>query len=316
MYFKKLFVVFVLTIFVFSSLLAVQRPELKFRLVKVKKGDTYYKLFGDKWTIIRTINKIDEYHLEIGAELKVPLDWELAKEYPFFPKFLEQEKKVPKLILVAIEEQFLAGYEFGELKFWHSICSGMEKGLTADWILKRQAEIEKWQKEKIEKERISELTKDKKEALTVLEKILKEWPEIIEHPTPRGRFKVLYKRADHRSSIYPRPDGGQFMPWTVMFSWKGYGFHAWGFPNDLKKSIKKLIEIYFGALAPMIIREFEKYALGRMPGWPASHGCIRLFYEDANNLFEWVEVKKTIVLIIDSFDDFPPAADQPKAEKK
>lgn len=288
MFFKKMligFIVFPLffNLSVFDSF-RHKRPELEFRYIEVKKGDTYWKLFGDNWEIVSRINKIDIWHLVPGTRLKVPLDWELAKGYPFFPKFLWREKETPKLILVVIQEQFLAGYEYGWLKFSYPVCSGMEKGLTPDWVLKRQAEIEKWQKEKEE--------------------------ALAEHPTPRGRFKVLYKRANHRSSIYPKPDGGQFMPYAAIFSWEGYGFHAWGFPNDLKRSIKKSLEVYFGALAPVIIKEFEKYAMGRMPGWPASHGCIRLFYEDAHSLFEWVEAKKTIVLIIDSFEDFPPAAEK------
>lgn len=301
MFFKKLYIGFIVFPLFFNlsvfDLFTHKRPELEVRYVKVKKGDTYWRLFKDKGEIVSRINKIDIWHLMPGTRLKVPLDWELAKGYPFFPKFLWREKETPKLILVVIQEQFLAGYEYGWLKFSYPVCSGMEKGLTPDWVLKRQAEIEKWQKERMEKERISELAESKEEVLA-------------EHPTPRGRFKILYKGANHRSSIYPKPDGGQFMPWTAIFSWEGYGFHAWGFPNDLKESIKKALRIYFKALAPAIIEEFEKYAMGKMPGWPDSHGCIRLFYEDAHSLFEWVEAKKTIVLIIDSFENFPPAAEK------
>lgn len=129
MFFKKVFVGLII-IFIFSNLLSAEQPELKFRYIKVKEGDTFWKLFGDKWEIVSRINKIDEYHLLPGTILKVPLDWELAKEYPFFPKFLEQEEGVPKLILVSIQEQFLAGYEYGQLKFWYPISSGTEKDPT------------------------------------------------------------------------------------------------------------------------------------------------------------------------------------------
>lgn len=130
MLFKKLCIGFVV-LFVFLNLsLSYERQELKFRYIEVKKGDTFLKLFGDKWEIVSRINKIDEFHLLPGTVLKVPLDWESAQEYPFFPKTLEQEIGTPKLILISLEEQFLAGYEYGKLKFWYSISSGMENYRT------------------------------------------------------------------------------------------------------------------------------------------------------------------------------------------
>lgn len=274
MFFKKILVGLII-LFIFSNLLSGEQPELKFRYVKVKQGDTFWKLFKDKWEIVSRINKIDRWHLLPGVILKVPLDWELAKEYPFFPKFLEQETEIPKLILVVIQEQFLAGYEFGELKFWYPISSGMEKGLTPDWVLKMEAEKEKE-------------------------------VEPVNRPTPRGRFTILYKRINHKSNLYPKPDGGQPMPFAIMVSWEGYGLHAWGIPKHLKQ--------WFEELAGEEI-DLEKYSFSGLPGWSASHGCIRLFLEDAQKLFKWAEVG-TVVLIIDSFDDFPPTADQPKAEEK
>lgn len=264
MFLKKLFITSfaILLVFSFFLLFAHERPELKFRYVKVKQGDTFWKLLKSKWEIVSRINKIDEYHLLPDTILKVPLNWELAKEYPFFPKFLEQEKEVPKLILVVIQEQFLAGYEFGELKSWYPISSGMEKGLTPDWFLKIEAEKE-------------------------------EEVELANHPTPRGRFTILYRRINHKSNLYPKPDGGQPMPFAIMFSWEGYGLHAWGISKHLKQWFEELVgeEI-----------DLEKYSFSGLPGWPASHGCVRLFIEDAQKLFEWAEIG-TVVLIIDSFDD-------------
>ena len=187
-----------------------------------------------------------------GILLKVPEDWELAKKYPFFPEFLEQEKEIPKLILVVIQEQFLAGYEFGQLKFWYPVCSGKEKGLTPEWFLKTEG----------------------------------EWP------TPRGRFPVLYKDQYHKSNLYPEPGGGWPMLYALMFSWQGYGLHAYSIPESLRE--------HFGLLPEDLQAEVKRSS--RMPGWPASHGCVRLFIEDARNLFKWAKIG-TIVLIIDSFDD-------------
>lgn len=254
MFFKKLFIITFIILFALSLslLFAYERPELEFRYVKVKEGDTFYKLFKDKWEIVSRINKIDEYHLLPDTILKVPLDWELAKEYPFFPKFLEQKKEIPKSILVVIQEQFLAGYEFGELKFWYPVCSGKEKGLTPERILKKYGE----------------------------------------YPTPRGEFTVLCKDLIHKSNLYPKPNGGWPMPFTLLFSWTGYGFHAWGVPDYLKEQ--------FGILESELEKEVKREA--RMPGWPASHGCVRLFIEDAHKLFKWARVGTT-GLIIDSFED-------------
>lgn len=299
MFFKKIFVGLVM-FFTFFNLLLAEQPELKFRYIKVNEGDTFWKLFKDKWEIVSRINKIDRWHLLPGKTLKVPLDWELAKKYPFFPEFLEQEKDVSKLILVVIKEQFLAGYEYGEIKFWYPICSGMEKGLTPEWFLKMESEKEK--KEKVIKElgRILTLKEGVDEALALLGAMIKAEPETIERPTPRGRFKVLYKDLNHQSSIYPEPDGGQPMPFTIMFSWKGYGLHAWGIPKHLKQWFEELVGDKI---------DLESYSFSGLPGWSASHGCIRLFLEDAQKLFEWVRVG-TAVWIIDSFEDLILARSQ------
>ena len=54
--------------------------------------------------------------------------------------------------------------------------------------------------------------------------------------TPTGRFQVLEKRRFHRSSTY----GNAPMPWMVRLTWSGIAFHS-----------------------------------GALPGFPASHGCIR-----------------------------------------
>lgn len=253
MFFKKSVIIYVaLIVFLSLLLFPYARPELKFRYVKVKQNDTFWKLFKDKWEIVSRINKIDKWHLLPGKILKVPLDWELAKKYPFFPEFLEQEKEVPKLILVVIQEQFLAGYEFGQLKFWYPICSGREKGLTPEWVLKTKGE----------------------------------------YPTPRGRFSVLYKDKCHKSNLYPEPNGGWPMPFALMFSWAGYGLHAWGMPESLKDKYNNLDE--------ETVKEVKEGA--RMPGWAVSHGCARLFLEDAEKLYGWAKIG-TIILIIDSFED-------------
>jgi L,D-transpeptidase ErfK/SrfK len=64
--------------------------------------------------------------------------------------------------------------------------------------------------------------------------------------TPRGTFYFYSKGGQGcYSSIYPVPTGGAPMPYCMYF-YKGFALHA-----------------------------------SELPGYNASHGCIRLFYEDA-----------------------------------
>lgn len=64
-------------------------------------------------------------------------------------------------------------------------------------------------------------------------------------PTPMGRFVVTDKYRDWKSTIYPAR-----MPYFLRLSCRDFGMHA-----------------------------------GVVPGYPASHGCIRLPAEDAKALF-------------------------------
>ncbi len=69
-------------------------------------------------------------------------------------------------------------------------------------------------------------------------------------PTPKGRFVVTDKYKDWKSTIYPAR-----MPFFLRLSCKDFGMHA-----------------------------------GALPGYPASHGCIRLPAADAKALFTEVPV--------------------------
>ena len=69
-------------------------------------------------------------------------------------------------------------------------------------------------------------------------------------PTPKGRFVVTDKYKEWKSTIYPAK-----MPYFLRLSCKDFGMHA-----------------------------------GVLPGYPASHGCIRIPVADAKALFEEVPV--------------------------
>ena len=66
------------------------------------------------------------------------------------------------------------------------------------------------------------------------------------HPTPTGIFTILGKELYHRSSIY----SGAPMPFMQRITYTGVAMHE-----------------------------------GVLPGYPASHGCIRMPHEFAQRLF-------------------------------
>jgi hypothetical protein len=87
--------------------------------------------------------------------------------------------------------------------------------------------------------------------------------------TPTGLFFVLAKDSAHVSNAFLTEDGlGAPMPWAVAFRW-GYWFH--GVYNNPKG----------------------------LPGFPASHGCIRLFDKDARSFYYWVD-RETVILIVEN----------------
>lgn len=80
-----------------------------------------------------------------------------------------------------------------------------------------------------------------------------------EFPTPKGAYVVTNKYKDWKSTIYEDAS----MPYFMRLSCGDFGLHA-----------------------------------GALPGYPASHGCIRLPYEKARTFFAKVEVG-TLVEIVD-----------------
>ncbi|AEG49154.1 ErfK/YbiS/YcfS/YnhG family protein [Sphingobium chlorophenolicum L-1] len=71
------------------------------------------------------------------------------------------------------------------------------------------------------------------------------------HRTPTGEFPVLQKRQWHRSNLYSNAP----MPFMQRLTWDGIALHA-----------------------------------GHNPGYPASHGCIRLPYDFARRLFGMTQI--------------------------
>ena len=80
------------------------------------------------------------------------------------------------------------------------------------------------------------------------------------HPTPTGVFKILQKDKNHHSSTYNNAP----MPYMNRLTWSGIALHA-----------------------------------GQLPGYPASHGCVRLPKEFAELLFGVTKLGMTVVIADD-----------------
>ena len=80
------------------------------------------------------------------------------------------------------------------------------------------------------------------------------------HTTPSGMFPILQKRTFHRSNIYSNAP----MPRMQRLTWGGIAIHA-----------------------------------GKLPGYPASHGCIRLPADFARALFALTRPETTTVVVTD-----------------
>jgi hypothetical protein len=80
------------------------------------------------------------------------------------------------------------------------------------------------------------------------------------HPTPQGVFSVIQKNLHHRSNIYSDAP----MPYMQRITWSGVAMHE-----------------------------------GRLPGYPASHGCIRLPREFAQRLWGITRVGARVIITQD-----------------
>jgi hypothetical protein len=77
------------------------------------------------------------------------------------------------------------------------------------------------------------------------------------HSTPMGVFSVIQKRKWHRSNIYSDAP----MPYMQRITWSGIAMHA-----------------------------------GALPGYPASHGCIRMPSDFAVKMWNWTRIGARVVI--------------------
>ena len=80
------------------------------------------------------------------------------------------------------------------------------------------------------------------------------------HETPVGTFPILQKKVHHRSNLYDDAP----MPFMQRLTWSGVALHA-----------------------------------GNVPGYPASHGCIRMPKAFAQKLYGITGFSSTVVVVTD-----------------
>ncbi|HET9428993.1 MAG TPA: L,D-transpeptidase family protein [Allosphingosinicella sp.] len=78
------------------------------------------------------------------------------------------------------------------------------------------------------------------------------------HDTPTGTFEILQKRRDHKSNLYDDAP----MPFMQRLTWDGIALHG-----------------------------------GTIPGYPASHGCVRLPTAFARHLFAATELGASVHIV-------------------
>jgi hypothetical protein len=102
--------------------------------------------------------------------------------------------------------------------------------------------------------------------------------------TPTGRFQVIRKDEDHRSSIY-----GDY----VNASGKVVKANV-----DSRRDRKPPHSHFVGAPMPYFLEFSPGYGLhqGYLPGEPASHGCIRMPYWKARQYYQAVRIGTLVVI--------------------
>jgi len=102
--------------------------------------------------------------------------------------------------------------------------------------------------------------------------------------TPTGRFRVIRKDIDHRSGLYGDyvDAGGRIVRPNV----------------DVRRTPKPRGARFVGASMPFFLEFKPGYGLhaGHLPGYPASHGCVRLSYWKARQFYNAARVGTPIVL--------------------
>ncbi|HHO42604.1 MAG TPA: L,D-transpeptidase [Epsilonproteobacteria bacterium] len=95
----------------------------------------------------------------------------------------------------------------------------------------------------------------------------------IGYETPKGTFYVFEKKEAHRSNLYPISSdgkrGGAEMPFMLKFKETGEAIHA-----------------------------------GVLPGFPDSHGCVRVPLKEASILYFWADIGTKVTILGDAVQKY------------
>ncbi len=106
-----------------------------------------------------------------------------------------------------------------------------------------------------------------------------------DYATPPGRYKITQKSKDHKSSIY-----GVFKDRETGMTTNDN--------VDIRVDKPKPNEIYYPAPMPNFMRFSGGIGMhtGYLPGYAASHGCIRMPHHMSEKFFENVEVGTPVLV--------------------
>lgn len=106
-----------------------------------------------------------------------------------------------------------------------------------------------------------------------------------DHATPPGRYKITEKSKDHKSSLY-----GVFKDKTTGMTTNDN--------VDVRVDKPKPSEIYYPAPMPNFMRFSGGIGMhtGYLPGYAASHGCIRMPHHMSEKFFENVQVGTPVIV--------------------
>lgn len=106
-----------------------------------------------------------------------------------------------------------------------------------------------------------------------------------DHGTPAGRYKITQKSKDHKSSAYG------------VFKDRATGMTT-NDNVDIRVDKPKPSEIFYNAPMPNFMRFNGGIGMhtGYLPGYAASHGCIRMPHHMSTHFFENVEVGTPVIV--------------------
>ena len=103
------------------------------------------------------------------------------------------------------------------------------------------------------------------------------------YDTPAGSYRVIEKDIDHRSSIYGAYERDGIVVQENV---------------DVRKNPRPPDSTFVGAPMPYFLRIIGGVGLhaGYLPGYPASHGCIRMPESKARRFFEAAKVGTPVTI--------------------